>query len=105
MGKRSSCVSCSMHTCTHTSEMTVEEWIQWMEEKKKQGMTPEQQVEYERRKKLWLEKEREREEKRKKEEMEKIQRTREKMEVEYRWVSPKRATLVGLHVSVKCVSV
>ena len=63
--------------------MTVEEWIVWMEEKKRQGMTTEQQIEYEKRKKLWLEKEKEREEKRKREEEEKIRKTRERMARDY----------------------
>ena len=66
--------------------MTVEEWIQWMEEKKKKGMTTEQQIEYERRKLAWMEREKEREEKRKKEEMEQIRRTRARMEEDYRCV-------------------
>ena len=61
------------------TEMSVEEWIEWMEEKKKKGMTPEQQAEYERRKKIWIEREKERAEKRKREEQEKIERTKELM--------------------------
>ena len=67
-------------------ELTVEEWIGWMEEKKKQGMTPEQQAEYERRKKAYLEKEKEREEKRKREIEEQKNRTREMMLAEQQWV-------------------
>ena len=50
-----------------------------MEEKKKQGMTPAQQAEYERRKAAWIKRDKEREEKRKREEQEKIERTRQRM--------------------------
>ena len=72
-------------------ELTVEEWISWMEEKKKQGMTPEQQAEYERRKNAYLEKEREREVKRKKELEEKIKRTRDMMLAEQQLVKSSSA--------------
>ena len=75
-----SCVISSPFLCPHSlTEMSVEEWIEWMEEKKKKGMTPAQQEEYERRKKIWIEKEKERAEKRKREEQEKIERTKELM--------------------------
>ena len=63
--------------------MTVEEWIQWMEEKKKKGLTNEQQIEYERRKRAWQEREREKEEKKRREEEEQIRKTRERMERDY----------------------
>lgn len=64
-------------------EMTVEEWIGWMEEKKKAGMTPEQQAEYQRRKEAWLAREKAREQKRKREEEERLRKSRERMEQEY----------------------
>ena len=67
-----------------TPEMTVEEWISWMEEKKKQGMSSEQQLEYEHRKRAWMEREKERVEKRRKEDDEKIRKNRERMEEDYR---------------------
>ncbi|CAI7990209.1 Reticulocyte-binding protein 2 homolog a [Geodia barretti] len=64
-------------------DMTVEEWIVWMEEKKTQGMTTGQQMEYEKRKRVWLEREKEREEKRRREEEEQIRKTRERMARDY----------------------
>ena len=67
-----------------TPEMTVEEWISWMEEKKKQGMSSEQQLEYERRKRVWMVQEKEKVEKRKKEKDDKIRKNRERMEEDYR---------------------
>ncbi|XP_064387118.1 zinc finger CCCH domain-containing protein 13-like isoform X3 [Halichondria panicea] len=63
-------------------EMTIEEWIEWMEEKKKAGMSPEQVAELERRKANWLEQQKQREEKRKREEEEQLAKTRKKMESE-----------------------
>ena len=68
--------------------MTVEEWIVWMEEKKTQGMTTGQQMEYEKRKRAWLEREKEREEKRRREEEEQIRKTRERMARDYQLVQP-----------------
>ena len=66
--------------------MTIEEWIEWMEEKKKAGMSPEQVAELERRKANWLEQQKQREEKRKREEEEQLAKTRKKMESELKWV-------------------
>ena len=68
-----------MKHAENQEELTVEEWIAWMEEKKKQGMTPEQQAEYERRKRAHLEREKEREIQRQREIEEKIRKTREMM--------------------------
>ena len=70
----------------YLSDMTVEEWIVWMEEKKRQGMTTEQQIEYEKRKKVWSEREKEREEQRRGEEEEKMRKTRERMARDYQSV-------------------
>ncbi len=66
------------------AEMTIEEWIEWMEEKKKAGMSPAQLAELERRKANWAVRQKQREEKRKREEEEQIAKTRKKMEVELR---------------------
>lgn len=66
------------------AEMTVEEWIEWMEKKKEQGMTEAQLQEYKRRKELWLKKHQEEEAERKRQEEEQKRKTREKMEAEYR---------------------
>ena len=65
-------------------ELTVEEWIQYLEEKKKQGMTPAQLEEYERRKKARIEKDKERAERLRQEEEEKRKKTREKIDREMR---------------------
>ncbi len=67
---------------SHISEMTIEEWIEWMEEKKKTGMSPEQLAELERRKTNWLEEQKLREDKRKREEEAQLAKTRKKMESE-----------------------
>ena len=62
----------------------MEEWIQYLEEKKKQGMTPAQLEEYERRKKARIEKDKERAERLRQEEEEKRKKTREKIDREMR---------------------
>ena len=72
-----------METLCVCSEMTVEEWIAWMEDKKKQGMTSEQQIEYEKRKRAWLEREKERGEKKRRVEAEQIRKTRDRMAKDY----------------------
>ena len=64
-------------------EVTVEEWIQMMEENKLKEMAPEARVKYEERKKAWLEQRRQKEEERKRMEEEKLQKNRERMEQEY----------------------
>ncbi len=64
------------------AEMTIEEWIEWMEEKKKAGMTPAQLAELEKRKANWLQRQKEKEEKRKRIEDEQLAKTRKKMEDE-----------------------
>ena len=65
----------------------MEEWITWMEEKKKHEMTPAQFEEYQRRKMAYIEKEKIRAQQRKEEEEEKKKRTREKMEDEMRYLT------------------
>jgi len=65
-------------------ELTIEEWIEWMEEKKKAGMTPEQASELQRRKMAWAENQKKKEEKRKQEEEKQIEKTRQKMAAELR---------------------
>ena len=65
-------------------ELTVEEWIVWMEEQKRQGMSEAQVAEYQRRKRLWAQREAEREEKRQREEEDQIRRTKERMDSEYK---------------------
>lgn len=67
-------------------EMTIEEWIEWMEEKKREGMTTGQLEELDRRRAAWLAREKQREEKRQREEEEQIAKTRMKMEMELRCV-------------------
>ena len=53
-----------------------------MEEKKIKDMSPEERVQYEQRKKAWIQKRREKEEKQKREMEEKLQKSREKMVAE-----------------------
>lgn len=62
----------------------MEEWIQYLEEKKKQGMTAAQLEEYERRKRARIEKDRQRAERIRQEDEEKRRKTKEQMDREMR---------------------